>query len=84
MSSDAMASLALLVCVVPVYFLPSLIAIGRKGAGWVFVVNLLLGWTAIAWLGALIWALGSKKPEARKDEVFYVAEPDGTFRRVQR
>ncbi len=41
------------------YFLPTIIAILRRKAntGGIFVLNLLLGWTLIGWIGALIWSL---------------------------
>jgi hypothetical protein len=47
-------------CLVP-YFLPTIIAImrGKSNAGGIFVLNLLLGFTVIGWIGALIWALSS-------------------------
>jgi hypothetical protein len=43
------------------YFLPTIIAIVRRkvNAGGIFVLNLLLGWTLIGWVGALVWALSS-------------------------
>jgi hypothetical protein len=47
-----------------VYFLPSLVASGRKkrSSTAIFVLNLLLGWTLIGWVGALIWALTVDTP----------------------
>lgn len=75
------ASILLLVCAVPIYFLPSLMAGGRKGAGGVFALNLFFGWTGLGWLAAIIWAMAT--PKAPK-ETFYVQKPDGTFRRVER
>jgi hypothetical protein len=41
------------------YFLPSIVAIARskRDATSIFVLNLLLGWTAIGWVIALVWAL---------------------------
>ncbi len=41
-----------------VYFLPALIARDRKhhNAAAIFVLNLLLGWTLLGWVAALIWA----------------------------
>lgn len=39
------------------YFLPSLIAHNKTNFGGVFVLNLLLGWTFVGWIIALIWAL---------------------------
>ena len=43
------------------YFLPTIVAImrGKRNAGGVFVLNFLLGWTVIGWIGSLIWALSS-------------------------
>lgn len=40
------------------YSLPSIIAVGRAkdSAGGVVAVNLLVGWTGIGWLAALIWS----------------------------
>ena len=41
------------------YFIPTIISIGRKTkreAG-IFLLNLLLGWTLLGWIGALIWAV---------------------------
>lgn len=43
---------------VGLYLLPSFVAAGRKckaGAG-IVTLNLLLGWTLLGWVGALIWA----------------------------
>jgi Superinfection immunity protein len=41
------------------YFLPSIIAAARSKRDLVsiFVLNFLLGWTAIGWIVALVWAL---------------------------
>jgi len=44
-----------LVCVL-LYFLPSIIAHRKQAFLGVFLVNLLLGWTGIGWIAALIWA----------------------------
>jgi Superinfection immunity protein len=40
------------------YFLPAIIAGGRKhnNAGAIFVLNLFLGWTFVGWVIALVWA----------------------------
>lgn len=45
------------ILVLIVYFLPTIIA--RNNIIGIFLLNLLLGWTAIGWIGALIWALMS-------------------------
>lgn len=46
------------------YFLPSIIAAARSMRDLVsiFVLNLLLGWTAIGWVIALVWALKTDVP----------------------
>lgn len=42
------------------YFFPSIVAWGRKNhAGAIFALNLLLGWTGVAWVVALVMALWS-------------------------
>jgi len=40
------------------YFLPAWIADRRcsRHAGGIFLLNLLLGWTVLGWVGALIWS----------------------------
>lgn len=49
----------------PIYFLPTFVATGIRHHNriGVFFLNLLLGWTVIGWLAALVWAL-SKPPYA--------------------
>jgi uncharacterized membrane protein YhaH (DUF805 family) len=49
-----------------VYFIPTWIATARKhhNADAIFVTNLLLGWTAIGWIVALIWSLTAVKRES--------------------
>jgi hypothetical protein len=46
-----------------IYFLPFMIANSRRhhNQGGIFILNLLLGWTAIGWVIALVMACGSKK-----------------------
>jgi Superinfection immunity protein len=38
------------------YFLPSIIGHDKRSFAGIFVLNLLLGWTLIGWIVALIWA----------------------------
>ena len=42
-----------------VYFLPSFIAFSKahKNRFAIFLINLLLGWTVLGWIWALIWSL---------------------------
>ncbi len=46
------------------YFLPSIVALGRskRDTAAIFVLNLFLGWTAIGWVIALVWALKQDVP----------------------
>ncbi len=42
-----------------IYFLPSIIALarGHQNALAIFVLDLLLGWTFLGWVAALVWSL---------------------------
>lgn len=44
------------------YLIPTIIAVKRDHAskGGVIAVNILLGWSAIGWIVALVWALSKK------------------------
>ena len=41
------------------HFLPAIIAVARhtQNLGWILLVNLLLSWTVVGWIVALIWSL---------------------------
>ena len=47
----------LAILVIP-YFLPTIVALARRhhNALAIFMTNLLLGWTALGWIVALIWS----------------------------
>ena len=47
------------ILVIAFYFLPAIIAASRQhlNAGAILVLNLLLGWTVLGWIAALIWSL---------------------------
>ena len=49
------------------YFLPSIIAGRRKhhNLGAIIAVNLLLGWSLIGWIVALVWSLTDPSPTVR-------------------
>jgi hypothetical protein len=46
------------------YFLPAIVAFARskRDAVSILVLNIFLGWTAIAWVIALVWALRQDAP----------------------
>jgi hypothetical protein len=48
-----------------VYFIPTWIASARKhhNANAIFVTNLLLGWTALGWVAALVWSFTAVTPK---------------------
>ena len=53
------------------YFLPTLVADSRdvEGAGGVFAINFLVGWTFVGWLVALVMAFTKPKKGARDAEI---------------
>ena len=40
-----------------VYFLPTFMGRSKRNAGAIFALNLLLGWTLVGWVVALVWAM---------------------------
>jgi DNA-directed RNA polymerase, subunit RPC10 (contains C4-type Zn-finger) len=46
----------LILLIIALYFIPTIAGIKTKQATAIFLLNLLLGWTIIGWIGALIWA----------------------------
>jgi len=49
----------MLVILLPLYFLPAIVAASRNNhnTAAIFVLNLFLGWTFLGWVIALIWAM---------------------------
>lgn len=45
-----------LICMILLYFLPTIIARDKLDVMGIFLVNLFFGWTVIGWFVALIWA----------------------------
>jgi len=50
---------ALIVATAAAYFAPAIVAADRRhpGKAGILTLNLLLGWTVLGWIAALIWAL---------------------------
>jgi hypothetical protein len=71
-ATNALSVLSVISFVLGGYFLPFIIAMARdhRQKLAIFVLNLLLGWTVLGWIGALVWACTSdvKTKEARRDE----------------
>lgn len=56
------------------YFLPALVASNRKNPNTtaIFVLNLLLGWSLIGWVVALVWAFsGESRKGSTKRRLIY-------------
>jgi Superinfection immunity protein len=45
-----------LICLVLLYFLPTIIAREKRDAAGIILLNVSLGWTVIGWVIALVWA----------------------------
>lgn len=54
-----------LIITITLYFLPAIIAAGRKAkrSAGIFVLNLFLGWTFLGWVAAFVWAVADSKVE---------------------
>jgi hypothetical protein len=61
-----MAGFVVLLLLAGAYFLPTLLAAYRYHTNTtaIFVLNLLLGWTMIGWIVALVWAFTKPNPSA--------------------
>lgn len=44
------------------YFTPTIIAWNKRNISSIFALNLLLGWSVIGWVIALVWSLGVDRP----------------------
>jgi hypothetical protein len=58
------------------YFLPTIVSIirGTQHKGFIFLINILFGWTGIAWLGLFIWA-AVETPSKISDMFTKIEEP---------
>ena len=59
MQNFTMPELLLVVLIFVLYFLPALIAFLRnhKNKLAIFLLNFLLGWTVLGWVGSLVWSV---------------------------
>jgi len=67
------------------YFIPSMFAFNRdhdqKAA--IFVLNLLLGWTILGWVGALVWAFITPKAAVTPPLTHATVTPHEPFRPIE-
>ena len=62
------------------YFLPTIIALVRKkrNTAAIVVLNLLVGWTVVGWIVALVWALAQDTPAVAVTNVTNYSPPPVT------
>ena len=58
-----------------VYFLPTIVGRRRQSAGAIFALNLLLGWTILGWVAALVCARKRDKPAEQDSLASYHDNP---------
>jgi hypothetical protein len=63
---DMLFGMMLLVCAVFIYLIPSVVAFsnGHRNAMAILMLNVLLGWTFLGWVAALVWAMTRDKVAA--------------------
>lgn len=49
-------------CILPLYFLPTILGRKKRNASTIFLVNLFAGWIGVGWIIALILALRAEQP----------------------
>ena len=61
-----MIRVALAVVALALYFVPSFIAVNKnkRNKNAIFALNLLLGWTFVGWVVALVWSLMQERPQS--------------------
>ena len=67
--SDQIEGFVLVGLILFMYFLPALVAWKRrhKNSSAIGVLNLLLGWTMIGWVGSLVWAF-TRNTATKRDQ----------------
>jgi len=60
--TDIVTGILIIIITALIYFIPSIIATNsnHKNALGIVILNLLLGWTILGWVGALIWSVIKK------------------------
>ena len=69
--------LVALAALIALYFLPLIVAQarGHRQTTAIFILNLLLGWTLLGWVAALVWACTNPAPVTRPQPVVLEREP---------
>jgi len=50
-----------------IYFIPTIVGLGKRNIAAIFIVNLFLGWTFFFWIVALIMAVWKKEHIKHED-----------------
>jgi len=56
-----MSEFIIIIIALAIYFLPSIIGYNHRNANSICLLNLLLGWTVLGWIVAMIWAVSQDK-----------------------
>lgn len=74
----ALGAFAVVFVIVPLYFLPSIIAYarGHKNLTALFCLNLFLGWVLVGWVVSLVWAILVDQERERRRRWRYVEDDD--------
>jgi len=66
------AGFILFVILIFVYFIPTVVANANRkvNTSAIFVLNLLLGWTLVGWVIALVWALAKEDKDLRQNRPY--------------
>lgn len=70
-------STLLIILAIAIYFIPTIAGWKTKNASAIFLLNLLLGWTIIGWIGALIWAYSLPEEPKQTSNWIYVCSKCG-------
>lgn len=62
-----MGAILIIVVLLAIYFTPALVAAGRghHQSLAIFMLNLLLGWTLLGWVAAIVWACTETRSRAQ-------------------
>lgn len=78
MSMSSTTGWLLLLVILGVYFLPTIVAGRHRNSSAIFILNLLLGWTFVGWVIALVWAF-TKPDQSHRVETEHAID-DGALR----
>lgn len=72
MEPNALAGLALIAALFALYLLPGIVAErrGHHNKGAIIILNILLGWTVIGWIAALVWSATAVRREPQYSPAF--------------